>query len=115
MVESVTSWSRHGLRDFILQRVSAIVLAAYILFLLAYFAMHSDLQYNDWQALYVCNAMRIFSVLALLSLIIHAWIGVWTISTDYLKCTVLRGAFQALVALVLFISLIWGIIILWSN
>ena len=115
MVESVTSWSRHGLRDFILQRISAIVLAAYIIFLVLYFAMHTGLQYNDWQALYACTWMRIFSVLALFSLIVHAWIGVWTISTDYLKCTVLRGAFQALVALVLFVSLIWGIIILWSS
>lgn len=114
MVESVTSWSRHGLRDFILQRVSAVIIAIYTIMLVVYCLLHTQVQYDDWQALFACNWMRIFSVLTLLSIVIHAWIGMWTISTDYLKCTVLRGGLQAVVALVLFVCLVWGIMILWS-
>lgn len=114
MVESVSSWSRNGLRDFILQRISAVVIAAYVIVLVLYCFLHQYVQYDDWQALYACNWMRIFSVLTLFSLIVHAWVGMWTIATDYLKCTVLRGGFLLLVALMLFVCLVWGIMILWS-
>ena len=63
-----------------------------------------------------------FSVLALLSLVVHAWIGMWTVSTDYLtvrllgpKATGLRLVFQGGYALVLFVYLVWGVQILWGN
>jgi succinate dehydrogenase / fumarate reductase membrane anchor subunit len=114
MVESVSSWSRNGLRDFLLQRLSAVVIAAYIVMLVFYFACHPALQYYDWESLYTASWMRIFSVLTLLSLIIHAWIGMWTVLTDYIKWILLRGLVQAVILLILSICFIWGIMILWS-
>ncbi len=114
MVDSITSWSGHGLRDFILQRISAVIIAAYVIVLVAYCMLHSSVRYDDWQALYACSWVRIFTVLTLFSVVIHAWIGMWTIATDYLKCTVLRGGFLILIALTLFVCLVWGIMILWG-
>ena len=37
--------------------------------------------------------MKIFSLAALVSICAHAWIGMWTLSTDYLKPVVLRFFF----------------------
>ena len=39
---------------------------------------------TQWHALFSANWMRIFSLLALVALSVHAWVGMWTISTDYL-------------------------------
>jgi len=82
MVTNVTNFSRSGLYDWMAQRVSAVVLAAYFLFLLGYLIANPGLEYTQWHALFSANWMRIFSLLALVALSVHAWVGMWTISTD---------------------------------
>jgi succinate dehydrogenase / fumarate reductase, membrane anchor subunit len=121
MVTQVTSFGRSGLSDWIIQRVSAVILAAYTVFLAAWVICSPETTYAQWSELFSCTAMRIFSLLALLSLIAHAWVGIWTIATDYLtpmalgKCaTKVRFLFLCASALVLFVYFIWGIDILWS-
>jgi succinate dehydrogenase / fumarate reductase membrane anchor subunit len=52
--------------------------------------------------------------MALLSFGAHAWIGLWTISTDYIKAMVFRFIFQALSGLVMFVYVVWGVQILWG-
>ena len=60
------------------------------------------------------TGMRIFSLMALLSLGAHCWIGLWSISTDYLKHFALRFVFQMVVGLLMFIYTIWGVQLLWG-
>ncbi|EXF43206.1 succinate dehydrogenase (D subunit) [Pseudomonas sp. BAY1663] len=67
MVTNVTNFSRSGLYDWMAQRVSAVVLAAYFLFLLGYLLTHPGLEYAQWHALFSTNWMRIFSLLALVA------------------------------------------------
>mgnify|MGYP001460313747 CR=1 FL=1 len=84
MVTNVTNFSRSGLYDWMAQRVSAVVLAAYTLFLLGYVICNPGMGYAEWHGLFSSTAVRIFSLLALVALSVHAWVGMWTISTDYL-------------------------------
>ncbi len=114
MVENITSLTRNGLRDWLVQRVSAIILAVYTLFILGFIVWHQPLDYSTWHHLFSSNWMRVSSLLALLSLLAHTWIGIWTITTDYLKCACVRLVAQVIVMLALFGCLIWGILILWS-
>jgi len=114
MVASVTSFGRNGLYDWMIQRVTAVSLAAYSIFLLGFFILNPDMTYTQWSEFFSCTGVRIFSLLALLSLGAHAWIGLWTISTDYLKPMVLRFIFQAVSGLVMFIYVVWGVQILWG-
>jgi len=58
--------------------------------------------------------MRIFSLLALISLGLHAWVGLWTITTDYIKPAALRFIIQAVCGLIMFVYLVWGVEILWG-
>ena len=85
MVTQVTSFSRNGLSDFIVQRVTAYILAAYTVFLVGYLLIQGDISYADWQSLFAQTWMQIFTLLALLSTCAHAWIGMWTIGTDYIR------------------------------
>jgi succinate dehydrogenase / fumarate reductase membrane anchor subunit len=119
-VTSVTSYGRNGLADWLVQRVSAIVLLAYFLFLALYIASN-DVTFTVWSDLFAQTWMRVFSMMALISLCAHAWIGLWGVSTDYMtarlmgaKGNTIRWMFQAAVAVVTFTYLIWGVQILWS-
>ncbi|PKM04798.1 MAG: succinate dehydrogenase, hydrophobic membrane anchor protein [Gammaproteobacteria bacterium HGW-Gammaproteobacteria-6] len=121
MVTNVTNLSRSGLYDWMVQRVSAVLLAAYVLFLLGYLVLNPGLTFGDWQALFSQNWMRIFSLLTLVALSAHAWVGMWTISTDYLtpmalgkSATVVRFLFQAACGLLMFVLFVWGVQILWG-
>ena len=122
MVTAVTSFGRSGLSDWLVQRVTAIILLAYTLFIAGFVFFCPELNYATWSALFACTWMRIFSLAAVLSIAAHAWIGLWSVSTDYLterllgpKGNVLRLVFQAVVAIVLFSYVVWGIQILWGH
>ncbi len=115
MVTNITSLTGNGLKDWLIQRVTAIYFAVYTLFLFGYFLLHTPLQYSDWQTLFHCVWVQIATVLALLTLILHAWIGIWTVTTDYIKCTILRLSIQMLVALLLLSQFVWGVMILWGQ
>lgn len=121
MVTTVTNFGRNGLADWIIQRLSAVILAAYVLFLAAFFIAHPQLDYATWKDLYQHLGMRIFSLLALLSIAAHGWIGLWGVVTDYLTSRLLgaKGLFLRMLvlsvyAVITFAYLVWGIEILWG-
>ena len=121
MVTNVTNLSRSGLYDWMAQRVSAVLLAAYTIFLLGYLNLNPGQTFEQRQGLFSHNAMRIFSLLALVALAVHSWVGMWTISTDYLTpmafgrfATVLRFLFQVVCGLLMFVLVVWGVQILWG-
>lgn len=119
MVTAVTSMGRSGLYDWLMQRVTGVILLAYFAFLA--FVLLGGVDYPEWKELYSQTWMRVFSLLALLSLGVHAWVGLWAVFTDYLTerlmgttGNVLRFTAQAVSALIMFTYLVWGIQILWS-
>lgn len=114
MVASITNLGRSGLYDWVIQRLTAVILAVYTLFLLGFVIAHPDLQYSDWQQLFACTAMKIASLLALISICAHGWVGMWTIATDYIKPTGFRFLFLLVTAAFVFVYLVWGIDILWG-
>lgn len=114
MVGSVTSLTRSGLRDWLIQRITAVILAIYAIFLMGYLVCHSPLSYEVWHGLFTCEAMRVFTFLALLSVVYHTWVGIWTVLTDYIKCPCLRLTLQVLVVLALIGYLVWGVDIVWG-
>jgi succinate dehydrogenase / fumarate reductase membrane anchor subunit len=122
MVTQATSFSRSGVSDWIIQRISAVILAIYTVFVLVYLVTHPGLGYEEWRWLFDQNWMRVFTVLALASTCAHAWIGMWTIGTDYIRehyfgamANGVRFVYQVVCILILLTYLIWGVQILWGN
>ena len=122
MVTQVTSMSRNGVSDWIIQRVSAVVLAVYTLFLVGFVLLNPGLEYLAWATLFSSTWMQIFTLLALVSTCAHAWIGMWTIGSDYLQehligphATGIRFLYQVGCILIIISYLLWGINILWGN
>jgi len=114
MVTTVTSYGRSGLSDWLVQRVSAVILAVYSIFMVLYLLLNPQIDFVQWSALFSGTGMRIFSLMALLSLGAHCWIGLSSVSTDYLKHFAVRFVFQMVVGLLMFIYTIWGVQLLWG-
>ena len=114
MVRNVTIVSRSGLRDWLIQRVTAVVLAAFTIFLIAFLMLQQPITFNAWSLLFQNDFMRAFTFLALLSMVYHTWIGIWTVLTDYISCSRLRLMLQIIVILALFSYLAWGVAIVWG-
>jgi succinate dehydrogenase / fumarate reductase membrane anchor subunit len=77
--------------------------------------------YGAWQELFSQTWMRVFSMLALVSLGVHAWVGLWVVFTDYLTermlgsvGNVLRLVAQVVSGIIMFAYFVWGIQILWG-
>jgi succinate dehydrogenase / fumarate reductase membrane anchor subunit len=110
---------RSGLYDWLMQRATAVILLAY--FLLLGWVLLGGIDYASWKALYSQTWMRVFSLLALLALGIHAWVGLWAVFSDYLTerlmgttGNVLRFIAQVVCAIIMFTYVVWGIQILWG-
>lgn len=115
MVTNVTSLTGNGLKDWLIQRVTAVYFAAYIIFLFAFFLSHTDLNFEQWHELFSNILFQIATTIALFALSLHAWIGIWTVTTDYMKCTVIRLSVQLFVVLWLLSQFIWGLMIVWGQ
>lgn len=115
MVTNVTSLTGNGLKDWLIQRVTAVYFAAYVLYLAGFFLLHPHVDFSTWQALFSCKLFKTATILALLTLSLHSWIGVWTVTTDYMKGTALRICTQMLVLAWLLSQFIWGLMIVWGQ
>lgn len=114
MVRSATSLTGNGVRDWLWQRVSAVILAVYTVFLLGFIWCTPQLNYALWFQFFSNLGVKLFSVLAALSLLVHAWVGMWTILTDYVKCAVVRLILEILVIIALLLYFVAAIVIVWS-
>ncbi|OGT42982.1 MAG: succinate dehydrogenase, hydrophobic membrane anchor protein [Gammaproteobacteria bacterium RIFCSPHIGHO2_12_FULL_37_34] len=114
MVKSVLGEHHQGLREWVIQRVSAILIAIYIIAMMFYFVMKPNLSYAEWHYLFSRDWMKIATLLFIASLLFHAWVGMWTIFTDYVKPYVIRCLLNLFVFLMLVTCFLWGMLILWS-
>jgi len=118
MVTAATSLGRSGLHDWLIQRLSAVVMLAYVLYLLAYlvgaYMVQPELSFGVWQGFFARPLGKISSLLVIVAVVAHAWVGIWTVLTDYVKPVAVRLVLQCLLIVGCFGLLFWGFIILWG-
>ncbi|WP_096084402.1 succinate dehydrogenase, hydrophobic membrane anchor protein [Agaribacterium haliotis] len=112
MVTAATSFSRSGLSDWILQRFTAVVLAAYTVFIVGYLVLNPNLDYATWSELFSCLWVRIFSLLTLVSIVAHGWIGLWVVLTDYVTSRFMGKAAFAIRVIVLSVYAVVNVVFL---
>jgi len=114
MVDRIVTGAHYGMRDWLAQRVTAVLMVVYTLFIAGYVLLHPAMGYDRWTALFSNQVMRSFTLLLLLALYYHAWIGVRDIVMDYVKPPIIRLAIYVLVILALLLYAIWSVQILWG-
>ena len=106
-----TSW--RGYSDWFVQRITSLLSGIYTIFLIIFLLMHRPVSYRQCCALFTHLTMKIFTLLVIFSVLWHAWIGMWTIFTDYIKNKPIRLALETIVCLLLNAYFIWAIEFLW--
>jgi succinate dehydrogenase / fumarate reductase membrane anchor subunit len=114
MVKRVVVGAHYGLKDWLVQRLSAVAMAIYTLLWLAIVGYHGGIDYDLWQALFANGAFRVATLLFGLALFWHAWIGMRDIWMDYIKPTGLRLTLELLTGVALLGYAGWLIDILWG-
>ncbi len=114
MVNRVVTGAHYGLRDWLIQRLTALVMAIYSLFFEGNLLLQPALDYDTWSALFASDLMRSFTLLFLLCVYYHAWVGVRDIVMDYVKPAGIRLAIYVVVILALILYAIWSVQILWG-
>ena len=114
MVRRVNTGAHYGVRDWLAQRFSAVLMLLYTLFLLTYLALHQPINYTSWHGLFQQEGMRFFTLLFALSLFVHAWVGVRDVLMDYVRATWLRLSLQVATITVLLLYTMWTVSLLWS-
>ncbi|SQA96666.1 Succinate dehydrogenase flavoprotein subunit [Cedecea neteri] len=87
----------------VLVRATAIVLTLYIIYMIGFFAFTSELTYDVWHGFFASAFTKVFTLLALFSILIHAWIGMWQVLTDYVKPLAIRLPLQLLIVVALLV------------
>jgi len=106
--------AHYGLREWLVQRVTAIVLLAYFLFLAVALVLEGRHDYQGWAAIFAPQPVKLLTELAFAALCYHAWIGVRDIWMDYVHHAGVRLFLLALTVLWLLYCLAWSVQILWS-
>lgn len=114
MVSNATALGRNGIQDFILVRATAVIIALYVIYLIGFFATSGPLDYALWTDFFASTFTKVFTLLALFSVLIHAWIGMWQVLTDYVKAVALRLFLQLVIVVALLIYVIYGFVVVWG-
>jgi succinate dehydrogenase / fumarate reductase membrane anchor subunit len=106
--------AHYGLKDWLAQRATAVVMAVYTVVLLFAFLTGSNFTYEGWAGLFAQQWFKLFSLVTFLALYYHAWVGMRDIWMDYVKSVGLRLTLQFATVLWLIACAAWTVQILWS-
>lgn len=111
--------AHYGTMDFIIQRVTAVIMAVYTIVLFFGIIFTPEMNFENWRKLFTFTLLgfpagQLLATLTFLSLAWHAWIGVRDIWMDYVRSAGLRLFLQVLTILWLVGAVIFFAQILWS-
>ena len=114
MVNRAVVGAHYGLRDWLAQRVTAVVMALYSLLFVVTLVAAPQIDYTTWRMLFAPQWMKLATLLFLFSLYLHAWVGVRNIFMDYVKQSGLRLVLHVLTISWLVVCGLWSVQILWG-
>ncbi len=112
-MKRVVVGAHYGLRDWLAQRITAVVMAVYSVVLVAVLLGNEPLTYAVWREIFAQGFMRVATLVFAVSVAWHMWVGVRDILMDYIQPAGLRLASQVAVILVIAGYLGWTVEILW--
>lgn len=105
--------AHYGMRDWLAQRITAIIMAIYTIILLVCFLTASDFSYEGWAGMFSMQWFKMVTFVVVLALCYHAWVGIRDIWMDYIKPVALRVTLQVASIVWLVACAGWAVQILW--
>jgi succinate dehydrogenase / fumarate reductase membrane anchor subunit len=107
--------AHYGLRDWLVQRVTAALMVLFTLLVLAQVLLtRGPLGYTTWAGIFAPQWMKALTFAIILALIWHVWVGMRDIWMDYVKPVWLRLSLQVFTIVWLISCAGWAIQVLWK-
>jgi len=102
----------HGLRDWLLQRITAVYLAGFLVFFILRIAIKPAQNFQEWHAWFAHPAMTVASTAFVLAVLLHGWFGMRDIVLDYVHRLLPRLLLLSLFGLLLTGCGLWALHVL---
>lgn len=109
----IVTGAHYGLRDWLAQRITAVLMALFTVVLLVQVLTASSLDYYSWAGIFAHQWMKTLTFVVIVSLAYHAWVGVRDIWMDYVKPVAVRLSLQVFTLVWLVGCAGWAIQVLW--
>jgi succinate dehydrogenase / fumarate reductase membrane anchor subunit len=105
--------AHYGLRDWLSQRVTAVLMALFTLLLLVQLLLPGPLGYDKWSGIFAQQWMKLATFVAVVALAWHTWVGMRDVFMDYIKPVGARLAAQVVAIVWLVGCAGWAVQVLW--
>jgi succinate dehydrogenase / fumarate reductase, membrane anchor subunit len=106
--------AHYGLRDWLVQRVTAVLMALFTLLVLAQVLFtRGPIGYESWAGIFAPQWMKVITFAVIVALIWHVWVGMRDIWMDYIKAVWLRLSLQVVTLVWLVGCAGWALQVLW--
>ena len=103
----------YGLRDWLAQRVTAVLMALFTVIVLVQVLLPGEMGYDKWAGIFAPQWMKFLTFSVIVALAWHAWVGVRDIWMDYVKPVGLRLALHVFAIVWLVGCAGWAVQVLW--
>ena len=111
----VVTGAHYGMRDWLAQRITAVLMTLYTAVLLVQVLLtRGPIGYEGWARIFAPQWMRLFTLVVFVSLGWHAWVGMRDIWMDYVKSLGMRLLLQVATLVWLVGCIGWAIQVLWK-
>jgi succinate dehydrogenase / fumarate reductase membrane anchor subunit len=109
----IVTGAHYGLRDWLAQRVTAVLMALFTIVLLAQVIFGGPLGYDSWSGIFSSQWMKVLTFVVILAMLFHVWVGVREIFMDYIKPVSIRLSLYVFAIVWLVGCAGWAIQVLW--
>ena len=106
--------AHYGMRDWLSQRVTAVLMAIFTVVVLAQLVLfRGPIGYDKWAGIFAPQWMKLLTFATVIGLLYHVWVGMRDVLMDYIKPVGIRLALQIFVIVWLIGCVGWAIQVLW--
>ena len=106
--------AHYGTRDWLSQRVTAVLMGLFTLIVLAQVIFsRGPIGYDKWAGIFASQWMKVLTFSVIAGLVYHVWVGMRDVLMDYVKPVGIRLALQVFVIVWLVGCAGWAIQVLW--
>ncbi len=110
----IVTGAHYGLRDWLAQRVTGVLMALFTVIVLAQVIFTAGpIGYDKWAGIFAAQWMKVLTFSVIVALLYHVWVGVRDVLMDYIKPLGIRLALQIFSIVWLVGCAGWAIQVLW--
>ena len=105
--------AHYGFRDWLSQRVTALLMALFTLAVIVQVLLPGPMGYDTWAGIFSAQWMKVLTFVVIVSMLFHVWVGMRDVWMDYVKPVALKLALQVFTIVWLVACAGWAIQVLW--